>query len=313
MDSIQTATQILDRAAAEKRPATAEELATIQKAMLADDRISTAEAQFLSDRLKRREIGRNERPVVYALLTRSLTDNPENLVLQVGKSRFTHVKAVAEDLDLEAARAILDNNKIDEIYVQTPDGRLFIAHGPAEKRGALAIDGIKAGFIGKINDQKVTVVYVDDETNTIRQGAVAPLKGTAQVIKDASESGIVRGIGEVGAMVTAIFVGRTVIENGIRAATGNAATAVPAVTPAVTQAVATAGKVTAKTIATGARTMIKDGLRTAGVVGAVAGVVVGGVALVLAGVGAVKGRLTKPKVETLDMATDQKLEAPARK
>lgn len=307
MDSLQVTRTILNTASQEKRQLSAEEVAKMQAAILDDETVSQPEALLLQEGLKKKRFAVAEIPAVNALITRSLTDSHKSLTLTVGNQILTRVKPARDGLTLEQIKNILLDNKVDEVIVGTPDGKLFIAHGQESTRGALDLERVKAGYIGDLNGQTVMVLHVDNETNTVKEGAKAPIKGTMQIVKTASESGIVKGVTEMGTAVVTIVIGKSVLEKGIDVVKSASKTAAPKVVEEVTEEVAeeVSKKVAPKLVAKGMKEMFVNGATNFGIaVGVTAGVlaVVGGV---LAGVGAIHGSRTKPRMETIKMATQQ--------
>lgn len=302
MDSLQVTQGILTTAGKERRQVTAEEVATLQASVLDDEKVTQAEAQLLKDGLKKKRFAASEMPAVNAMITQSLTDDHKSLTLTVGNLTLTEVKAARDGLSLDQVKNILAENKVDEVVVGTPDGKIFLAHGQAATRGALDLDEVKTGYIGELSGQTVMVLHVDNETNTAKEGAKAPIKGTVQIAKSASESGIVKGVTEMGTAVVTIVIGKSVLEKGIDVVKSASVAAAPKVAEEVTEEVAK--KVSPKLVAKGVKEMFVHGATNFGIAIAVTAGVLAVVGGTLAGVGAIHGSRTKPRMETIKMATD---------
>ena len=182
-----------------------------------------------------------------------------------------------------------------------------MAYGEADKKGALDLDRIKQNYITRVDGKKFTVAHINNETNTTWEGAKAPWKSSLKTLKDAGQTGVVKGIGEMATAVTAMFIGKTVLENGIKKVSGTVAEqatqkAVETVAAdAVVSSVGVVGQV--KTLGSSIGGSIKSSLRSVVVGGAVAGVVVGTVVGVGSAIGAVKSNFNDRDYTTLDMVT----------
>ena len=227
--------------------------------------------------------------------------------LTVGDKTFSNIRAVTKGLDLEEAKKIVSGNQVDEIFFKTEEGQIFVAFGDKENKGSMKLDGLKEGYIGKFGDKTVKIVNIDNEINTVREGALSPLTSTWKNVKDAGSSGIAKGVTEMGTTLIAIFVGKTVIENGITAVTAakGAATVGNEVAKGIniidkgSKIVGNAGK-TGKAIAL----TVGSGLQKLAVGGLVAGAVVGTIVGSMSLYGAVKARNPKNDFNSVDMITN---------
>lgn len=282
------------------KPANASQLAEIKELVLKDHTLDRDEARFLMGKLVEGAFEAGVRQEVSDLLSGGYQAQELVPVARIGYNRLTTVKEVsAEFADLNKAKAITDENGIDEVYLKTADGRTFVAYGAAEEGGALNLKGIKPGYVGRLGNERVTVVHVNNETNTAWEGAKAPWNYTAETLSSAGKNGVVKGIGEVATTVTALFIGKTVLEKGIQTAGQKAAEAAAPAVPV------TANTLLGKTKAIGSSIggTVKGTLRSVVVGTAVAGAVVGTVVTVGSVIGAIRGAARSQDYATLDMVT----------
>lgn len=231
-------------------------------------------------------------------------------VLTVGKNTFGNIKKITNQIDLEEAKNIVKDNKIDEIFFKTQEGDLFLAYGDKSSKGALEMGTLKEGYIGRFNNQPVKIVHIDNEINTVKEGALSPLTSTWKNVKDASATGIAKGVTEMGTTLVAIFVGKSVIENGISAvsaakgaaAAGHAAKGSVNIIKTGSKIVGNAGQ-TGKAIAV----TVGGGLQKLAIGGLVAGAVVGTVVGTMSAVGAVRARNPHNDFTTIEMVTNPDL------
>jgi len=250
--------------------------------------------------------------------------------LQIGRNTFENVKPLAKNMKLDEAKAITNENGIDEIYIQNVENKqIFIAFGTEKTKGALDMKYIKQDYIGRYDGGTVKIISLENEVNTISEGAKAPIAKASDTIKKASENGIVKGIADMAGTVTALFIGKTILDKGIQTfATANGKAVADGVKVAVTtQKAAKAAKVAhtaakaakateaaksatllakAKGTFDGVGSIIGSTAKTVVVAAGVAAVIVGTVAGGLAITGAI-GSIRKDRdFTTLDMVTDQK-------
>ncbi len=280
-----------------------------QKA-LQDNKLDRDEAQFLMDQLAMGNVESDTIPAVTQLLSEGFSSHTANPVARIGGHELP-LHAVSKDFTLESAKSITDENGIDEVYFKDEDGKLFVAYGETAKKGSLDLDRIKQNYITRVDGKKMTVVHLNNETNTTWEGAKAPWKSSLKTLRDAGQTGVVKGIGEMATAVTAMFIGKTVLENGIKKVSTSAAektvetvaakAAETVATEAAGKAIGVVGQV--KTLGTSIGGSIKSSLRSVVVGGAVAGVVVGAVVGVGSAIGAVKSNFNDRDYTTLDMVT----------
>lgn len=281
---------------------------------LIDQKIDKDEARFLMDQLAAGNVEQDVIPAVTELLSGGFQSHTGNPVARIGGHELKLHK-VAKDFNLDAAKSITENNGIDEVYFKDEENNLYVAFGDQKDRGALDLDRIKLHYITRVEGKKFTVAHINNETNTTWEGAKAPWVSSYKTLKDAGQSGIVKGIGEMATAVTAMFIGKTVWENGVKSVSAKAAeeAAKKAAEEAVKQgagAVATAAATEGVGLVTKAKTLgstigesIKGSLRSVVVGGAVAGVVVGTVVGVGSAIGAVSTRFKDRDYTSLDMVT----------
>lgn len=288
-------------------PLTLERLAAWKADALQDNKIDKNEAAFLLDQIKTQNVAEDAFPAVTALLQAGYSGHTTNPVARIGGHELP-LHEVSADFTLETARSITDENGIDEIYFKGEDNKIYVAYGAQEAKGSLDLSRIKKNYITRVDNQKLTVIHLNNETNTTWEGAKAPWVSTGKTLREAGQNGIVRGIGEMTTAVTAMFIGKTVLDNGIKHVTNRAATEV------ATQAAAGAGQKLAETAGTGIigtakelggsiGSSIKGSLRSVAVGGAVAGIVVGTVVGVGSAIGAVKVQFNDRDYTSLDMIT----------
>ncbi|MBC7472874.1 MAG: hypothetical protein H7263_01185, partial [Candidatus Sericytochromatia bacterium] len=140
-----------------------------------------------------------------------------NTPLVVGDHVFSNVRKLSEGMDVEEAKKVTKGNKIDEIIFKTEDDNLYIAYGSKEDKGSLKLDQVKEGYVGKFGNQTAKIISIDNEVNTVKEGALSPLKSTWASVKESGTTGITKGISEMGATLVAMFVGKALIQNGITA------------------------------------------------------------------------------------------------
>lgn len=232
--------------------------------------------------------------------------NPSNK-LTISNRTFSNIREITKGLNLEEAKKITNGNAVDEVFFESEDGKLYMAFGEKENKGSLNIDGIKEGYRGKYGDKTVKMVHIDNEINTVKEGALAPLTSTWKNVREAGTSGIAKGVTEMGTTLIAIFVGKTVIENGISAVTtANGAAAAGEVVKGgvniidkgskIVNSAGKTGKVIASTVGAGAQKLV--------IGAAFAGIVVGAVVGTMSAYGAIKARNPKNDYTTIDMVTN---------
>ncbi|PIQ24072.1 hypothetical protein COW36_03565 [bacterium (Candidatus Blackallbacteria) CG17_big_fil_post_rev_8_21_14_2_50_48_46] len=274
---------------------------------LKDQKLDKSEARFLMDQLAASKFEPDVIPAVTQVLSEGFTSNTSNPVAYIGGNELTDIHKVSKDFDLAKAKSITDQNFIDEIYFKDEQDNLYVAYGSPEQGGALNLDRIKVNYVGRLGDKKVTVVHINNETNTTWEGVKAPWKSTINTLKDAGQTGIVKGIGEMATTLTAMFIGKTVLENGIK--TVSEKTAEKAAETVVEKGAEVAAQAAtgvvgkAKALGSTIGQSIKSSMRTVVVGGAVAGAVVGTVVTIGSGIGAVKSRYNHRDYTTLDMVT----------
>lgn len=233
--------------------------------------------------------------------------NSEKGTLTVGNHSYTNIRKLTKGIELEDAKKIVTGNKVDEVFFKDEQGQLYVAFGKKEQKGALELDYLKEGYIGKFGDKTVKVVHIDNEINTVKEGALSPLNSTWKNVKDAGSSGIAKGVTEMGTTLVAIFVGKSVIENGITAVTaakgaetvGGVAKGGINLIDKGSKIVNNAGK-TGKAIAT----TVGSGAQKLVIGAAFAGIVVGAVVGTMSAYGAIQARKPKNDFTTIDMITN---------
>ncbi|MFN8674242.1 MAG: hypothetical protein U0457_19435 [Candidatus Sericytochromatia bacterium] len=213
---------------------------------------------------------------------------------------------LTEGIELSEAANITKNNEIDEIFIKDENGKLYVIFGDKDTKGSLDIEGIKEGYIGKINGNSAKVLKIDNETNTVREGALNPLKSTWGNVKDAGATGITKGIGEIGGTVVGLVLSGTVIKN-IFSATQTVGETAQVVNGAVKTGkaiidVGKAGKTGVAIVKT-----VGSGLKQGVVYTAIAAGLIGAVAGGFSAYGAIKARNPKNDFTTIDMITDPDL------
>lgn len=281
--------------------------------ILKDNQVDQDEAKFLMDQLSKGKFDQSVVPQVTELLSKGY-QTPEKTpsFALIGKTRLNNVQALSKDIkEIKEATQITDENGIDEVYFKNEAGKLFVAYGSEKDGGALDMRGMKVGYVGRLGKEKVTVVHINNETNTIMEGAKAPWVSTYDTLSKAGQNGIVKGIGEVATTVTALFIGKTVLEKGMKtvgtqvgteiAGQVAQATAEKATEAAAKTGLSTIGK--ARALGTSIGATVKDTLKTVAVAGAVAGAVVGTVVTIGSAIGAVRSQTSFKDYATLNMVT----------
>jgi hypothetical protein len=298
------------------KPLNAEQFETAKALALQDKKLDRDEAQLLMDRLA----SNGFEPAVIPSVTHLVAKGFQSVEQQtppayIGRSKLTNIHEVDSSFTLDTAKSITDQNGIDEIYFKDDKGKLYVAYGDQHSRGALNLEGVKVNYVGRFGDKKVTVVHLNNETNTTWEGVKAPWSSTLDTMKSAGQSGIVKGVSEMATALTAMFIGKTVLDNGIKAVAAKPAEQVAAqvVSAGATTVVPVAAEAVGKTLPPalqGAKQFgnsigqtIKSSLKTVAAGAAVAGVVVGTVVVVGSGIGAVKSRFNSRDYTTLDMVT----------
>jgi len=245
---------------------------------------------------------------------------------QIGKHIFTSNVEEVPSGDLEYAKVCTDKNKIDEVFFKTlEDGKLYVVYGDHDQKGSLGdIDDLAPKRRGLFNGKVAEIVHVNNEINTISEGAKGPFVSMIGTLRDATESGIVKGVAEVGTTLTALYLGKALVAN-----VQTAQTTLTAATE-ILQTAETASnvaQVAAESVVTAAKTMsaskrlvapllnegrtILSTVRTSTVgfvkVGLSVTAVVGIVAAGMSVVGAVKGANPKNDYSTIVEITDPRL------
>lgn len=275
---------------------------------LSDQQLDQDEAKFLMDKLGSGAFDSGTTGEVTQFLSGGYQKQDISPIAYIGRNRLSNVKEVSKEFeDLKKAQNITDENGIDEVYFKDKEGKIYIAYGSEEKGGALDLRGLKPGYVGRLGEKQITVLHINNETNTAWEGAKAPWTATFATLSAAGEGGIAKGIGEVATTVTALFIGKTVLEKGIQTAGQKAAQqAAVSVTETVAETAATKsvgviGK--AKAFGSGVGGTVKSTLRQVAVAGAVAGAVIGSVVAIGSVIGAIKGVRAYQDYATLDMVT----------
>lgn len=246
------------------------EVEDIRRRVKADKIVDEVEKQQIRDILKS---GRVERGVVPALQLLLDHEKPEGDELIIRNMKMPAVREVT--VPLEQAQKVTADNGLDEVYFQDAKGKLYVAF---QARGSL--NGLKEGHRGHFHNQQVTVVHVDDEVNSAKEGARAPFKSAKSTAQTLVTGAMTAGIT---AALTGAFVG---VGNTVVALRSSAAAA--------------AGNVSLKAAA-------KAGSTTAGATIATAGaIMLVGTALVMGGLSAkeaIAGARKKGDFSTLDMIT----------
>jgi hypothetical protein len=164
------------------------------------------------------------------------------------------------------------------------------------------------------------VEKIGNEINTIGEGAKGPLISTWASIKEAGTSGITKGITEMGTTVIAMFIGKSLIQNGVTAVTANTAVQAVAGTAGVVVNTAPAvanGSITAAKVLLKPGEIVQDGKTIASTLGStmrqfaigatIAGAVVGTVAVGMSAYGAISASKVKNDYTTIEMLTDPSL------
>ncbi len=282
---------------------TPERLEAWKTEALQDHKLDKDEAAFLLDQIKTQNVSDEAFPAVTELLQTGYSSHTANPVARIGGHELP-LHRVADDFTLETARSITDTNGIDEVYFKGEDNKLYVAYGDTAAKGSLDLSRIKQNYITRVDGKKFTVVHLNNETNTTWEGAKAPWVSTAKTLKDAGQNGIVKGIGEMTTAVTAMFIGKTVLDNGIKHVTTKAAGEAATQVGAKVAETAGVGLIdTAKGLSSSIGSSIKSSLRSVAVGGAVAGIVVGTVVGVGSAIGAVKVQFNDRDYTSLDMIT----------
>lgn len=294
-----------------------------------DQKLDRDEARFLMDQMGAGRFEADVIPSVTELLSKGFSSLTPNPIAYIGGNQLTHIHRVDSSFNLDSAKQVTDANGIDEIYFRKVndkgelEGDLYVAYGSPEDKGALNLDHIKEGYVGRMDKMKIKVVHINNENNTYWEGAKAPWVSAGHTLRDAGQTGIAKGIGEVATTVTALFIGKTVVENGVKTVTEKtAAAAAPAVAAPVAEAGAAAaaevlapaavaaGQKGLPTVVQGAKTLgstigssVKSSLRSVAIGTAVAGAVIGSVVTIGSAIGMVKTRFDHRDYTTLDMVT----------
>lgn len=203
--------------------------------------------------------------------------NPD--VLTVGSRTVDQVQALGKGITLEKAVKLTENNGVDEVFFQTDDGTLYVAH----KRGDL--DGIRPEYMGRYQGQRVTVMHVDDEKNTFIEGSKSIFEWCGRVLNKAFGDEASKALSTTVSTLAGGVIAASAFKGGAEAAK-TAATAAPGALTA------------AKAAATGAfRSVISIGVPIL--------TVVGGFLAIGALIGGVRSVTKKADFATLDMITDR--------
>lgn len=142
--------------------------------------------------------------------------------------------ARSADKVLERAMAITANNGVDEIFFRTRNGDLYVAafRGSAE--------GVRIGYLGRYDGERVEVVHVDDESNTFREGLTDIFTWTRDSFGKAAGQEATKAVGTVAGTIV----------GGLIAAAAVKGSATPVVTAAATGAATNAAAVAVGNAAT---------------------------------------------------------------
>ncbi len=222
------------------------------------------------------------------------------------KGKVFQAYPVIDGVELADATNITKGNEIDEVFIKDEEGKLYVAYGDKDTKGALNVDGLKEGYIGKINGKSAKIVKIDNEVNTVKEGFQNPLKSTWNSVKESGSTSISRGIGDIGGSIVAIVLSGSVIKNIATASStvGEAAKVVDGGVK-VSKAIIDVGKAaqTGKAIAFTVGSGLKQGAKYT----VIATAVIGTVALGFSAYGAIKAKNPKNDYDSIDMLTDPDL------
>lgn len=120
----------------------------------------------------------------------------------VGPYQFNRVIPVSARLDLETAKTMTAKNGFDEVFLQTDSGKLYAAVGPGGKVA------LRVGFQGTVNGEKARVVHVDDEVNSVREGALTPFRTMGNLFSNSTSTAVTAMVtSTVGGMMAGAAVG----------------------------------------------------------------------------------------------------------
>lgn len=213
------------------------------------------------------------------------------------------VYPLTEGIELQDAMSITKENGIDQVFLKDEDGKLYIAYGEKENKGSLNLEGYNEGLIGKVDGKPAKIIKIDNKNNTVKEGALNPLKSTWRTVRDAGASGIGKGIGEIGGSVVGLVLSGSVINNIVHAAkNANTVAEVAVGTGKAAKAVINIGQA-GKTAGVIVQT-IGSGLKQGATYTVVAGALIGTVALGFSAYGAYQARNPKNDFSSIDEITD---------
>jgi hypothetical protein len=105
-------------------------------------------------------------------------------------------------LNLETAKSMTADNGYDEVFLQTKSGKLYAAIGPGGKMD------IRTGYVGLVNGEQARVVHVDDEVNSVGEGARTPFRTVGNLFSSGTSTAVTAMITTtVGGMMAGAAVG----------------------------------------------------------------------------------------------------------
>lgn len=264
--------------------------------------IKVAKDIVISSNLSKGSIPENDSKIANEISSESQV-KPEAFTFSLKNHDSLKVYPLTEGIDLQEALSITKDNDIDQVFLKNEEGKLYIAYGEKNNKGSLELDSFKEGFIGKIDGKPAKIVKIDNKTNTMKEGAINPLKSTWATVRDAGANGIGKGIGEIGGSVVALVLSGSVITNIVHAAkNANEVTTVATTAGKTAKALIDIGKAgkTGKVIIQ----TIGSGLKQGATYAVVAGALVGTVALGFSAYGIYKARNPKNDFTSIDAITD---------
>lgn len=103
---------------------------------------------------------------------------PENTLL-LGDRRFGTVKALQGGVTAAEAAALTTKNGYDEIFFTDELGKTYVAYGTGD-----AFNGMRAGYLGRYNGQKVKVVSVENEDNSVAEGVKSTWRWAGNILSN---------------------------------------------------------------------------------------------------------------------------------
>lgn len=112
-------------------------------------------------------------------MTVSAVSTPPANTLLLGNRSFATVRALEPGITPAEAAKLTANNGYDEIFFTDEAGKAYVAYGTGD-----AFNSVRAGYLGRYNGQKVKVVSVENEDNSVAEGVKSTWRWAGNILSN---------------------------------------------------------------------------------------------------------------------------------